>query len=416
MTRLELSIAWRYLRSSRDSRLLSLVSGIAIGGVVIAVSALLVIVSVMNGLQEELRERILVGSADVRVLTYGGDMTMTDWREVLDTVRVQPGVEAAAPFIFSAGLLARAGRSAEGVHVIGIEPEGRGAEDVTRIREHREQGDFRFASSDGQGRGVVLGARLADRLGVEPGDSVRIASPAGGTLNSALGSAVPRVYLFEVTGTFRSGLFEYDDKYVYMSLERAQEFAGLGSAVTGVEVRTPTRSDASQVAIHLYDVLGFPYRTIDWREQNRTLFSALSLQKRAMATILLLIVVVAAFNIVSTLTMVVANKTREIGILRAMGLTTRSIGRIFLAQGVAIGVAGTGLGLVLGIATALFISQSRIIRIDPQVYLIDHLPVSVVPADTLLIVGASILVAILATVFPARQAARLYPVEAIRHE
>ena len=416
MTRLELSIAWRYLRSSRDSRLLSLVSGIAIAGVVIAVSALLIIVSVMNGLQEEMRDRILIGSADVRVLTYGSDMTMSDWAGVLDTIRMQPGVEAAAPFVFSAGLIASPGRSAEGVHVVGIEPEGRDAEDVTRIREFREQGDFRFASSDGQGRGVVLGARLAERLRVEPGDTVRIASPAGGTLNATLGSALPRVYRFEVTGTFRSGLFEYDDKYVYMSLERAQEFAGLGAAVTGIEVRTPTRVDAPRVAVHLYDVLGFPYRTIDWREQNRTLFEALTLQKRAMATVLLLIVVVAAFNIVGTLTMVVANKTREIGILRAMGLPARSIRRIFLAQGVAIGVLGTVAGLVLGVGTALIISESRIIRIDPKVYLIDHLPVSLVAADTLLIVVASMVVAVLATIFPARQAARMYPVEAIRHE
>ncbi|HUF26305.1 MAG TPA: ABC transporter permease [Gemmatimonadaceae bacterium] len=416
MSRLELAIAWRYLRSPRDSRLLSLVSAIAIGGVVIAVSALLVIVSVMNGLQRELRDRILIGSADVRVLTYGSDMTMTDWGAVLDSVAAQPGVVAAAPFVFTTGLIHTGRRTAVGVHVVGIEREGRGIADVTGIRQHADRGVFQFPSADGRGQGVVLGARLASRLRVGEGDTVRIISPAGSSLNAALGTVLPRLYTFEVSGTFDSGLFEYDQSYVYMPLERAQEFAALGSAVTGIEVRTSSREVAPEVAIGLYEVLGFPYRTIDWKEQNRTLFQALELQKQAMATILLLIVIVAAFNMVSTLTMVVANKTREIGILRAMGLPARSIRRIFLAQGAAIGIAGTGLGLALGILLSLLISESRIIRIDPEVYLIDHLPVALVPADMLLIMVASLAVAVVATLFPAGQAARMFPVEAIRHE
>lgn len=421
MSRLELAIAWRYLRSPRDSRLLSLVSAIAIAGVVIAVSALLVIVSVMNGLERELRDRILIGSADVRVLTYGGDMTMTDWRDVLDTVRTMPGVGAAAPFVFTTGLLATGrqvseGLHIEGVHIVGIEREGLGVEDATGIREQAARGTFQFPSSDGLGNGVVLGHRLARRLGVAAGDTVRIVSPAGSSVSASFGTVMPKLYFYEVSGTFDSGLFEYDDKYVYMPLERSQEFAGLGSAVTGLEVRATNREAAPEVAQRIFDRLGFPYRTVDWQEQNSTLFQALKLQKRAMATVLLLIVVVAAFNIVSTLTMVVANKTREIGILRAMGLPSGSIRRIFLYQGIAIGVVGTFLGAVLGIAAALVVSRSEIIRIDPQVYLIDHLPVAILPFDTLVIVGASVVVAVLATVFPSRQAARMYPVEAIRHE
>ena len=421
MNRLELAIAWRYLRSPRDSRLLSLVSAIAIAGVVIAVSALLVIVSVMNGLERELRDRILIGSADVRVLTYGGDMTMTDWRDVLDTVRTMPGVGAAAPFVFTTGLLATGkqvseGLHIEGVHIVGIEREGLGVDDATGIREQAARGTFQFPSSDGLGNGVVLGHRLARRLGVAAGDTVRIVSPAGSSVNESFGTVMPKLFFYEVSGTFDSGLFEYDDKYVYMPLEGAQEFAGLGSAVTGLEIRTTNRDAAPEVAQRIFDRLGFPYRTVDWQEQNSTLFQALKLQKRAMATVLLLIVVVAAFNIVGTLTMVVANKTREIGILRAMGLPSGSIRRIFLYQGIAIGVVGTALGAALGIAGALLVSRSELIRIDPQVYLIDHLPVAVLPFDTLVILGASVAVAVLATVFPARQAARMYPVEAIRHE
>ena len=421
MSRLELSIAWRYLRSPRDSRLLSLVSAIAIAGVVIAVSALLVIVSVMNGLERELRDRILIGSADVRVLTYGGDMTMTDWRRALDTVRTIPGVQASAPFVFTTGLLATGkqvseGLHIEGVHIVGIEREGLGVQDATGIREQAVRGTFQFPSADGRGNGVVLGHRLATRLGIEAGDTIRIVSPAGSNVSSSFGTVMPKLYFYEVSGTFDSGLFEYDDKYVYMPLERAQEFAGLSDAVTGLEIRATDRESAPRVAQVIFDRLGFPYRTVDWQEQNRTLFQALTLQKRGMATILLLIVVVAAFNIVSTLTMVVANKTREIGILRAMGLPSGSIRRIFLYQGTAIGVAGTGLGAILGILAALVVSRSELIRIDPQVYLIDHLPVALVATDTLVILGASVAVAVLATIFPARQAARMYPVEAIRHE
>lgn len=421
MTRLELAIAWRYLGSPRDSRLLSLVSVIAIGGLVIGVGALFVIVSVMNGLQRELRDRILIGSADVRVLTYGGDMTMADWRDIRDTVAAEPGVAAVAPFVFSTGLIATGKQVSEGMHIegvqiVGIEREERDVPDVTGIRQHAARGVFQFPSADGAGRGVVLGSRLAQRLGAEAGDTIRIVSPAGSSVNTALGSVAPRLYFYEVSGTFSSGLFEYDDKYVYMPLSEAQEFAGLGSAVTGLEVRTPDRESAPEVAQRLFDRLGFPYRTIDWQEQNRTLFQALSLQKKGMATILLLIVVVAAFNIVSTLTMVVANKTREIGILRAMGLPASSIRRIFLAQGMAIGVAGTALGALVGLVASLVISRSELIRIDPQVYLIDHLPVALVLPDLLIILGASVAVAVLATIFPARHAARMYPVEAIRHE
>jgi lipoprotein-releasing system permease protein len=211
-------------------------------------------------------------------------------------------------------------------------------------------------------------------------------------------------------------MYEYDNAYVYIDIDAAREFAGLGDAVTGLEVKTTDRWTAGDVANAITDSLGFPYRTVDWQQQNQSLFQALKLEKLGMGVILLLIVVVAAFNIVSTLTMVVRDKTREIGILKAMGLPSRSIRNIFFLQGTVIGAVGTTLGLVVGFAAALALDRYKFIKLDPTVYFIDHLPVTTNPRDVVVIVVASLLIGALATLYPASQAAKLYPVEAIRSE
>jgi lipoprotein-releasing system permease protein len=341
---------------------------------------------------------------------------MTDWRSVLEKVRKQPGIVAAAPFVLSQGLASAGHDYAEGVFVMGIEPSGRNVPQVTEIRKHAIAGDFRFASSDGARHGAVVGKRLAERLNVYPGDKLTLVSPAGAKFNAAVGSYIPRLSQYEVTGIFETGMYEYDNSYVYLSLDAAREFAGLGDAVTGIEARTPTRWDAPRIGSAVGAALGYPYRILDWQEQNSSLFQALKLEKLGMGVILLLIVIVAAFNIVSTLTMVVKDKTREIGILKAMGMTAPSIRRIFLAQGLVIGAVGTALGLLLGLGAGRAIEKYKFISLDPQVYFIDHLPVSIQPLDVIWIMVASVAIAALATLYPAVQAARLYPVEAIRHE
>ncbi|HMG70312.1 MAG TPA: ABC transporter permease [Gemmatimonadaceae bacterium] len=416
MTKLELQIASRYLRSRRGSKLLSLISIIAIGGVLVGVSALIVIIGVMNGLQRDLREKILVGSPDIRVLTYGEDLKITPWPEVLAKVKTQPGVVAAAPFVLTEGLMSAGYDYRSGVYIVGLQPQARGVPDVTTIRSHAEQGDFRFASTDGQHRGVVLGKLLALRFNKWAGDSINLLTSGGGKMNPVTGGLVPTLEKFEVTGIVSTGMYEYDNSYVFIALDKAQQLAGLGDGVTGIEVKTTDRWEAAGVASRLVAALGWPYRTVDWQEQNRSLFQALKLEKLGMGVILLLIVLVAAFNIVSTLTMVVADKTKEIGILKAMGMPSKSIRRIFFFQGLVIGVVGTALGLILGFAAALALDKYQFIKLDAQVYFIDHLPVSTQPLDVMWIIIASIAIAAIATVYPSVQASRLFPIEAIRHE
>ena len=422
MTPLELSIAWRYLRSRRGSRLLSLISIIAIGGVTVGVGALIVIIGVMNGLQKDLREKILIGSPDIRVLTMLDEFKMPAWRQTLAKVRQHPEVRAAAPFVFFQAGVSNGKNYSEGALVLGLEPSDsipKGKE-VTPIRHHAAGGDFTFKARDGSRRGVVVGSRLANRLGVVPGiegsDEVTLISISATKFNAAVGTLVPNVQRYQVTGIVETGMFEYDERYIVMDLHEAQAIAGIDTAVTGIEVRTTDRWVAKETAKELGERLGYPYRTEDWEQQNSALFRALKLEKLGMSVILGLIIMVAAFNIVSTLTMVVTDKTREIGILRAMGMPAAGVRRIFFTQGVVIGVVGTGIGLLIGLVAAVLLDTYRLIPLDPSVYFIDHLPVDSRPIDVALIVLASLAIAALATLFPARQAARLYPVEAIRHE
>ncbi|HEY2850959.1 MAG TPA: ABC transporter permease, partial [Gemmatimonadaceae bacterium] len=396
LTRLETEIAWRYLRSRRGSRLLSFITVIAIGGIVVGVSALIVIIGVMNGLQTDLREKILVGSPDIRVLAYGEELRMPGWRPLLDSVRARPGVVAVAPVVITQALMRKEpGNYMEGVSVEGIAPSETGRLDVTTIREHAIEGDFRFKSSDGALHGAVIGKNLAERFSASLGSKLVMITSTSGRINPVTGTLVPRIMDFEVTGIFETGMYEYDNQYVYVNMPAAQELAGLDTAVTGLEVRAVSRAAAPDVADSLH--LNFPYHAVDWHEQNASLFKALSLEKASMSLILSLIVFVAAFNIVGTLTMVVRDKTREIGILKAMGLRAASIKRIFLLQGLVIGVVGTGIGLVIGLLVGVAIGQWHLIALDPQVYYIDHLPVQMQPFDVVLIVVLGLLVATVAT-------------------
>jgi lipoprotein-releasing system permease protein len=415
-SRLEAGVALRYLRSRRSSRLLSLITVIAVGGVVVGVMALVMVLGVMNGLQNDLRDKILVANPHLRVLTYGEGLRLDDWRRVLAEVRRTPGVTAAAPFVLTQGMVYKTRDYIEGVIVLGVDPDtGRRA--VTTLARHLVKGDLRFHTTrtDVEG-GLALGTRLAGKLSAFSGDVVTLISAAGAKFNPSLGAYVPQFHRYEVTGVFDTGMYEYDNNYVAMPRVTAQHFAGLDSAVTGLEVRLADPWSAQRFAADLESRLGYPYRALDWQSQNASLFSALKLEKLSMALVVFLICVVAAFNVVGTLTMVVRDKTREIGILLAMGLRRASVRRIFLAQGVLIGLTGTVIGAALGGLLGGMVNRGQWIRIDPSVYFIDHLPVQTQPFDVLLVIAASLLVATLAPLYPAIQAARLDPVPAIRYE
>ena len=416
ISRLELGLALRYLRSRRSSRLLSLITVIAVGGVTVGVMALVVVLGVMNGLQADLRDKILVANPHLRVLTYGEGLRLDDWREVLGKVRRTPGVEAAAPFVLSQGLISAGHDYAEGVVVYGVDPDT-ASRAVTSFAQHFAKGDltFRTTRRDVDG-GIALGTRLASKLSAFPGDVVTLVAPAGAKFNPSLGAYVPKFHRYEVSGIFDTGMYEYDNSYVALDRRVAQRFAGLDTAVTGIEVRLADPWQARPFGAALETRLGYPYRALDWQSQNASLFSALKLEKLAMAFVVFLICVVAAFNVVGMLSMVVRDKTREIGILLAMGLKRAAIRRIFLAQGILIGLTGTTLGVGLGLVVGGMVNRGHWIPIDPSIYFIDHLPVHTQPFDVLLVIAASLVVATLAPLYPSLQAARLDPVTAIRYE
>lgn len=415
-TPLERQIAFRYLRSRRSRRLASLNTVISIGGVVVGVMALIVVLGIMNGLRNDLRERILVGSPHLRILTYGAGLRVDNWEDALQRIRETPGVVAAAPEVITQSVITTGADYAEAVNVLGFDPDT-GTRAVTSLPSAIVAGDLTFARTRDSAQGaVILGERLAARIDVGVGDVVTLIPPTAARINPALGVPTPQFWQMEVTGLFNTGMYQYDNQFIVMPLATAQVFAGLGEAVSGIEVRVDDPDAAPAIGAQLEDRLGYPFRALDWQTQNASLFSALQLEKIAMGLVIFFIMLVAAFNIVGTLTMVVADKTREIGILRAMGLTPPAVARIFLLQGAIIGGIGTALGLALGLLVAFVVDGSGLIRIDPSVYFIDRLPVHVELRDVAIVVVASVAVAVLATVYPSLTAARLTPVEAIRHE
>ncbi len=414
-TALERRIALRYLRGQRGTRNASLQTVIAVGSITLGVSALIVVLGVMNGLRNDLRDRILVASPHLRIQTHSSGLRIDEWRAALDTIRKDPDVIAAAPEVSKQSLVQNSSDFGEGVIVAGLEV-GEGTARVLHIDSAMVEGDLKFQPTlpDVEGA-VVLGWSLARNLDVHLNDFIRILAP--GTVRKNRATGMPdgaKTWEMQVTGILKTGMYIYDNSYVLMDRPTAQRFAGLDSAISDIAVRVRDPWQVEVVAERLRTKLGWPYAATSWQEQNAQLFSALRLEKLAMGLVIYFIMLVAAFNIVGTLTMVVAFKTREIGILQAMGLPGRGVARVFLAQGAIIGLVGTSLGLILGLVLALLVDKR--VHIDSTIYFIDRLPIHVDPLDVAIVVVASIAVAVLATIPSTRRAARLVPVEAIRAE
>ena len=411
---LEWYVARRNLASRRKGRFLSLITLIAIGGITLGVTALITVMAVMNGLQRDLQEKILGSNPHVYVFE-GGRLRVGNWRHVLPRVREVPGVIAATPFMMTNVAAAAAGYSqyAQPGVLFGLDPMAADSP-MTIIEQQLRNGELALGPTAGL-PGVLVGRRLAARLGVLPGDTLTVAAIEN--IRETPTGIMPALGEFEVTGTFQTGMYEYDEQNMYTEIPAVQDLLDFPpDTVTGIAANVADAWMADRVSLAIFDTLGPPYEVQNWMDLNSSLFSALKLERLALFVILFLIVVVAAFNIISTLIMVVADKTREIGILKSMGMTDRMVLRIFMLQGITIGLVGTALGALGGYVLSTVIDRYELIQLPGDVYFIETLPVVLDPVDFVTIGGASILISFLATIYPARQASRLLPVDAIRHD
>lgn len=406
----EYYIAMKYLLAKRRQTFISIITFISVAGVTVGVMALIVVLAVMNGFEKELKERILGATAHVHVTSLEGSVAAPE--EVAARIRAMPGVLGASPYILTQMMISSGNGTAGGV-LRGVDVEHVGS--VTRLPLDIRVGSISALSRRaGAGLpGVVLGRELAANLGVTVGDVVEILVPGGAV--TPLG-AFPRVERFLVGGLLESGMYEFDSTFAYVSLPEAARLLGMQGRASGVEVKVERIYDAGAIAASIRSALGPPYWAKDWMQSNRNLFSALRLEKAVMFVILALIVMVAAFNIISTLIMVVMEKTRDIAVLMTMGATRKAIRKIFALEGLIIGVVGTGLGALLGGILCQLLRRYRFIRLPSDVYYISTLPVQVDPSNVVLVCGCSVLICFLATVYPSAQAARVDPAEAIRYE
>lgn len=413
--RLAWFLARRYLAARKGGRFLSFITWVALGGIVVGVTALVVVIGVMTGMANELREKILGSNPHVLVLESGESLRVHDWRSVVERAREVEGVVTAAPLALTRVGLVR-GDYSEVLDLYGMDLNPQGPP-LNAIHDSLRSGASPLERAPDGLVPLAVGSGLAGRMNLSEGDTVLVVALETFELTPNA-DFWPRMAQWQVSRVLTTGIYDYDLKNGYAELADVQELLQMdarAASFVGVRSEDPWKADETADAVR-QAVGGFPYVVNPWTRTNRQLFGALKLEKLAMAVVLSLIVLVAAFNIVSTLVMVVVDRTREIGILKAMGLTRRDTLLVFLLQGLWIGAIGTGAGVVLGSGVALAVEKYGLVPIPPDVYLVDRLPVTVSPFDVLWIVAVSMAISFAATIYPARRAAALRPVEAIRHE
>jgi len=402
-------IALRYLKGRHKRTPISFNTLISIMGVALGVMTLITVLSVMSGFEHDLKTKILGTNSPIIVMSFG-EKGIENVDEALAQVSVHPEVTAVSPFTYSEVMLTTP-YGVSGIVLKGIDPDTEST--VSELENNMITGTLAGLKDKKEKPGIIIGRELALTLGVSKGDTVNVVSPFG--TMTPMGMA-PKLREFEVVGIFDTGMYEYDSKMAYITIPDAQDFFGYGDAVTGLSVRVNDMNRTSEVATELQDQLGFPYRVRDWLQMNRNLFSALKLEKLTMFVILVLIIIVASFNIVSTLMMIVMEKAREIAILKSMGATSSGIMKIFMIEGIVIGVIGTTIGVAGGYLLCYILEKTELVQLPADVYYISHLPVLMDPLEVLIISAASMLICFGATLYPSWQAARLDPLEALRYE
>ncbi len=417
----ELFIGLRYLKAKRKSTFISIITFISTAGVALGVMALIVVLAVMTGFENDLKEKILGTNAHIVVIRSG--TPMEEYRAVIEKLKGFTGVQAATPFIYNQVMLS-SGKNVSGVVLRGIDVVT--DRQVTRLSKSIVEGSIDALETHmGPGTdttpGLMVGKELAKHLNLFLGDKVNVISPMGSI--TPLGM-MPRMKPFRITGIFNTGMFEYDSTLAYVSLDQAQRFFDLGDTVTGIQLKVEDVYHTDELARSINREMGRNYYARDWMQMNKNILFALKTEKIVMFIILTLIVLVAAFGIASTLFMVVMEKTRDIAILKSMGATATSIMKIFVLEGLIIGIIGTIAGVISGLLIALNLEPiiTLIQKVTGQnffnkdIYYLDHFPSLVVPSDVLLISVTAILISFLATLYPAWQASRMLPAEALRYE
>ena len=406
----EFFVARRYLFSHRKQAFIYVISLMSIIGVALGVAALVVVLGVYNGLTTDMRDKILGANAHGIVLSYIPD-AFGKKAVIHDEILRTPGVTGATPFIYTEVMLS-SGDGVKGLMLRGVDP--RTAPGVLSMLKAIKKGSINGLETGDGTPGIIIGEELAKHIGLGMGSRVNLLSPSGEKTTAGF---QPRIRPFEVAGIFKTGMYEYDSSLAFVTLDAARELLGLDPGfLSGIEITVDDVYRADEITKELTDNIGNPFYARSWMDMNANLFAALKLEKIGMFILLIMVVLIGSFSIVATLVMLVMEKTRDIAVMMSMGATRKMIRRIFMYQGTIIGFVGTMLGYALGLTVGYLLKRYQFIKLPENVYTLDHLPIIITVPDVLIIGGAAMLLCFLSTLYPARQASRLKPADALRYE